>query len=254
MSNLKYKMKTILWLWLAFVALVSCKSKLTVAEVKPSTNTYITSEIQENAEFNKVIAPYKIQVEGKMNEILSHTSVDLNKDGGNSNLGNLLVDFTYEGANAWAEKNLGISVDAAILNIGGIRSTIGEGNITTRNAFEIMPFENEVVIMKMDGKAMEELFNYYLVQQKYNPVSHLYIETENGRVSKGLIGGKPLDLNKTYYVATSDYLAYGGDNMDFFKSGEIINTGVKLRDLFIEKFKENPEVKDNKEERLKFIK
>ncbi len=71
----------------------------------------------------------------------------------------------------------------------------------------------------------------------------MFLETNKGKVTKGLVNGKELDLGKDYYIVTSDYLALGGDNMWFFSKGELISTGIKLRDLFIEKFKQNPEVK-----------
>ena len=57
-----------------------------------------------------------------------------------------MADFTYEGAEEWAKND--IDVDAAVINIGGIRSTIGAGDILTKHVFEVMPFENEVVIVK----------------------------------------------------------------------------------------------------------
>ena len=88
--------------------------------------------------------------------------------------------------------------------------------------------------------------------QKNNPVSHLVIETENGSLSKKLIAGKTIDYNKTYYLATSDYLALGGDSMFFFGKGELISTGIKMRDLFLEKFKQNPEVSEPNDVRLIF--
>ena len=117
-------MKNKIWL-LAIVALTAsaCRTPLQVAQVQPQKNTSITSEIAENQNFVSVIAPYKVELEKKMNSKISYTSVDLNKSGDNSNLGNLLADFTYEGAEEWGEKN-DIDVDAAVINIGGIRSTI----------------------------------------------------------------------------------------------------------------------------------
>ena len=87
---------------------------------------------------------------------------------------------------------------------------------------------------------------------KNNPVSHLIIETDKDKITNQLIDGKPIDLNKTYYIATSDYLALGGDNMDYFKKGELMPTGIKLRDLFLEKFIANPEVKVPTDMRLNF--
>jgi 2',3'-cyclic-nucleotide 2'-phosphodiesterase (5'-nucleotidase family) len=43
------------------------------------------------------------------------------------------------------------NVDAALINIGGIRTTIGKGDILLKSVFEVMPFENEVIIVKMKG-------------------------------------------------------------------------------------------------------
>lgn len=242
------------FLVLSILALVSvsCKTPLNVANVHTEKNTYITEDLPEDQNFKTVIAPYKAELEGKMNSKISHTAVELNKKGDNSNLGNLLADFTYEGAKDWAKKNTNYSVDCAVINIGGIRSSIGAGNIITQQVYEVMPFENEVVIIKMKGADLYGIFDYYAAKQKNNPVSHLYIETDGGKLIKGLIDGKTLDNNKIYHIATSDYLAFGGDYMNFFSKGEIINTGIKLRDLFIEKFKQNPEILANSEARLIF--
>ena len=79
------------------------------------------------------------------------------------------------------------------------------------------------------------------------------IETKNGQIIKSLINGKTVDPAKDYYIATSDYLALGGDNMKFFAKGESISTGIKMRDLFIDYFKKTPEVVVNSDVRLNFI-
>ncbi len=245
------------FLILSLVALSvsSCKTPLNIAKVNPEKNISISKDLPEDEDFIKIIEPYKTELEGKMNTKISHTSVDLNKQGDNSNLGNLLADYTFEGAEDWAKKNgMSYGIDAAVINIGGIRSTIGKGDIFTRNVYEVMPFENELVVIKMKSSDLQGLFDYYLKTQKNNPVSHLYIETGNGKIINQLINGKSIEPNKFYYIATSDYLALGGDNMTYFGKGEMISTGIKLRDLYIEKFKANPEITAPKEIRLKFSK
>lgn len=221
--------------------LLSCKTANVVTSVDAKNNISITSNLQEDPQFFSTIAPYKAKLEGIMNTVISHTNADLTKSGDNSNLGNLLADFTFEGAKEWA-KDKNYTVDAAVINIGGIRSTIGVGNIELKHVYEVMPFENEVMIVKLKGSDLNGLYDYYAQTQKNNPVSKLYIETDFGVVSKALINDKKIILDKDYYIATSDYLAFGGDNMNFFKKGELISTGIKLRDLFIAKFKENAEV------------
>ncbi|MDR7671696.1 5'-nucleotidase C-terminal domain-containing protein [Riemerella anatipestifer] len=248
MKKIKYSHLVLIpLLWLT-----SCKTAMSVSEVKPYENISIASSIPFDGEMDRLIQPYKKEMERQMNTKISYTPVELTKTGDNSNLGGLLADYTYEGADVWAKQNLKQNVDAAVINIGGIRSTIGKGDILLKHIFEVMPFENEVVIVKMQGKDLLGMFDYYAETQKNNPVSHLFLETNNKKITKGLVNGKELDLGKDYYIATSDYLALGGDNMWFFSKGEMISTGIKLRDLFIEKFKQNPEVNAPNDVRLIF--
>lgn len=241
-----------LFLSLAILSVTSCRTTLKVAKIETQKNISIAQDLPEDQKFNEIIAPYKQELEGKMNTKISHTSVDLSKTGDNSNLGNLLADYTFEGAAEWAKNNGIPSLDAALINVGGIRSSIGKGDILTKHIYEIMPFENEVIIVKMKGSDLSGLFQYYLKTQKNNPVSHLYIETDNGMNVKELVNGKMVEPNKDYYIATSDYLALGGDNMTFFAAGKMIPTGIKLRDLFLEKFRTNPEIVPPTDIRLNF--
>ncbi len=247
-----------LLLGIVLATLSACKtassaSSIQLAEVKTQKNISINNELKNDDEFVKIIEPYKKKLDKEMNQKISYTNVNLTKQGDNSNLGNLLADYTFDGANEWAKKNLQKNVDAALINIGGIRTTIGKGDILLKSVFEVMPFENEVIIVKMKGSDLQGLYDYYAKTQVNNPVSHLYIETNNGQLTKTLINGKAVNPVQDYYIATSDYLALGGDNMKFFAKGESIPTGIKLRDLFIEYFKKSPEVVANTDVRLNFI-
>ncbi|MCD0455646.1 5'-nucleotidase C-terminal domain-containing protein [Chryseobacterium sp. LC2016-27] len=243
-----------LLLGIALLSLTACKTtSLQVANVQTQKNISINKELKDDEGFAKFIEPYTLKLNKEMNQKISYTQVDLTKEGDNSNLGNLLADYTFDGADVWTKANLNKNVDAALINIGGIRTTIGKGDILLKNVFEVMPFENEVIIVKMKGSDVQGLFDYYAKTQVNNPVSHLYIETNNGQLTKTLINGKVVDPNQDYYIATSDYLALGGDNMKFFSKGESIPTGIKLRDLFIDYFKNNAKIDPKEDIRLNFI-
>ena len=243
-----------LLLGIALLSLTACKTtSLQVANVQTQKNISINKELKDDEGFAKFIEPYTLKLNKEMNQKISYTQVDLTKEGDNSNLGNLLADYTFDGADVWTKANLNKNVDAALINIGGIRTTIGKGDILLKNVFEVMPFENEVIIVKMKGSDVQGLFDYYAKTQVNNPVSHLYIETNNGQLTQTLINGKEVNPNQDYYIATSDYLALGGDNMKFFSKGESIPTGIKLRDLFIDYFKKNAEINPKEDIRLNFI-
>ena len=237
-----------------FSVLMACHPNMNLVDVKTQENIVIGQEIEDKKEFVKLIAPYKEKLDDRMNQKISHTMIELNRMGDNSNLGALLSDYLLEGANDWAVKNKMPKVDAAILNIGGIRNNISEGDILVRNIFEVMPFENEMVIVKMKGEDIQGIFDYYEKHQKNNPVAQLNIIVKDGKLVEGLINGERPQIGKTYYIATSDYLAMGGDSMYFFEKGETIKTDVILRNLFLEYFRKNPEVKVKNDVRLKFEK
>lgn len=148
------------------VLMMGCKAPLNLASVHTEKNIYITDSLTDDEAMDAFIQPYKHELEGKMNTKISHTDAELNKSGDNSNLGSLLADYTFEGADEWAGKNNQPPVDAAVINIGGIRTIIPKGDILTKQIYEVMPFENEIVIVKLDGKDVEGLFDYYLATQK----------------------------------------------------------------------------------------
>lgn len=236
------------------LAIVGCKTPATLSNVQAHKNKSIDASIPNDSAADLLIAPYKKSLNEKMNAKISYTAVELNKKGDNSNLGNLLSDFTLEAAQEWASKNNIPTIDAALINIGGIRSTIGVGDILLKNVYEVMPFENELVIVKLKGTEIQGLFNYYLERKVNNPVSKLTIETQGNQLVKALINNQPVQADKTYYIATSDYLALGGDYMSFFKNGEMISTGLRLRDVYVEKFRANPTITAPTDVRLNFNK
>ena len=233
-------------------AAVGCRAPLAVQKVDAQDNIRILADMPEDPAMKAVIAPYKASMEKQMNTKVSYTAQELNKSGDNSALGNLLADYTYEAGQRWAAQQKLPPVDAAVINSGGIRSIIGKGDILVKNVFEVMPFENELVIVKLSGAEMQGLFDFYRRSQKNNPVSHLNIEIKNGQLARALVNGAPVRTDRDYYIATSDFLALGGDNMDFFSRGELIATGLRLRDLYLEEFKRNPEIIVNVEQRLIF--
>jgi len=65
-----------------------------------------------------------------------------------------------------------------------------------------------------------------------------------------LVGIRPLDLNKTYRIATNDFLAAGGDRFATFKEGQNISYGMDLREAFISYLKKHSPVQPRIEERI----
>jgi 2',3'-cyclic-nucleotide 2'-phosphodiesterase (5'-nucleotidase family) len=144
------------------------------------------------------------------------------------------------------------SIDICLLNHGGIRNIIPKGDITARTAYEIMPFENTAVVIALKGAQVLEIANYIISEKKPHPLKGMtFTIDKNNQPTAILVNKIPLDINKIYYVATSDYLSFGNDNMLFLKKGiQKFDLDYKLRNIIIDYFKENKIIVANKDNRI----
>ena len=233
-------MKKFIIPFLTITLLISCKSEPYVLTKIEGKLLPVNSEIEENKDITKFIEPYKNHVEKEMNTVLSYTPITLTRTDAplESSLGNLMADLCYEIANPVFNSRTGKDIDFAMFNYGGIRAGIQQGNITNSTAFQLMPFENSLVVVEMNADKIKELIQYLIAENRAHPLSkhiNLTVKNDNYTVT---INSKPLNNSETYYVLTSDYLQNGGDNMNFFKNPKnLYNLDYKVRNAIIDYFK-----------------
>lgn len=178
------------------------------------------------------ITPYKIQADKIMNEVLAYSDQVLKGGQPEGLLGDFMSDLILQKAKSRCAETC--SVDMCILNNGGMRNPLPKGNITRGNVFQLMPFENEMVVLTMNGSDLKDILNF-IANKGGIPVAGLRMKIKNQMPSDVLIGNKSFDENKSYTIVTSDYLANGGDNMTFFaKASKKLILGVKIRDAIID--------------------
>lgn len=233
--------KTNSYLLVTLFLTISCKNSANfyVTELEGKQIT-ITESIPPNDSIEDFILPYKKKIDKEMDAVLAYAPYDLVKTDGDLNtaIGNMMADAVMELANPVFEGRTGKSIDIVLLNFGGIRSALNRGNVTTRTAFQIMPFENQVLVAEMPGEKVDDLVHFLIDSGTAHPVAGIeLVVNENNAIEKILIQGKPLDKDQTYYVATNDYLYNGGDNMNFFKGTEGYDLDYKIRNLLIDFFK-----------------
>lgn len=186
------------------------------------------------------IQPYHDRVERILDSTLAYAPFVISKTDGkyNTTAGNLMADIVLKETNPIFNKRTGKHIDMVLLNHGGIRSIISKGNVTARTAYEVMPFENLVVIVELKGAALMKMADYLIKSKRAHPIAGAQlILNKNHSINTFTIGGKLIDKNKSYYVATSDYLVNGGDNMGFFKDAvSKTQTDYKIRNAMIDFF------------------
>lgn len=226
---------------LTFISLVSCKSKNYYNYMIEGTKVNINQNYKSEDKIEAYVSPYRTHINSDLDSVLAFCPETLDKSKGKweTNIGLFMANVTFELVNPIFEKRENKSIDICLLNHGGIRSTIPKGNITTRTAFNIMPFENSVIIVGLNGIKIKELAQHFISEKKPHPLHGLKIFiNKNSEITTIEINGKPVEDSRTYYVATSDYLANGGDSMTFFTESTIkYDLDYKLRNLFIDYFK-----------------
>jgi 2',3'-cyclic-nucleotide 2'-phosphodiesterase (5'-nucleotidase family) len=147
-----------------------------------------------------------------------------------------LADAVFEQANIRSSEYGFESADLLILNRGGIRTNIAKGPITLRNMFEIMPFENTLLVVTLSPEKMKEMLEYMRVSGGH-PISNMKLEIVNNQFKNITIAGEKYDPSKDYKVVTTDYLQHGGDRMNFFLNPvKIDSLNYLMRDAMIDYF------------------
>ena len=234
---------------------LSCdhSKKLTTSE---GENISISEDLKSNQAIEAVIAPYKVNLDKSMNEVLSYAVDTYSKSDGDYNtaIGNLMADAVFELSNPIFKSRTGNELDMVLLNHGGIRSILPKGNVTTKSAYSLMPFENSVVVVTLKGSVLMEMTTYLKASKKAHPISglELVLNADNS-YQKIRVNGKAIDLTKTYYIATNDYLYNGGDRMYFLKKSDTVyDLNYKIRNVLIDYFTKYDTLNPKKD--LRFIK
>lgn len=241
-------------LFVTFLAISSCSKKSYRVVSIEGKKISVTEKYTNTADIENFIAPYREHINKDLDSVLSYCPETLDKSKGKwqTNIGNFMADVCFESGNRLFQKQFEKEADLCLLNHGGIRAVLPKGNVSARNAFEIMPFENNLVVIGISSDKIMEMANYLIREKKPHPLSRTnIIINENSEITDIKINGENLNPDKIYYVITSDYLSNGGDNMDFFQNPkESYDLEYKLRNVLIDYFKENDTLKISHSKRI----
>ena len=169
----------------------------------------------------------------EMNDTLVWSEDPLIKGQPEGSLGNFVADCVLDRAREYYNTK-GTRADLVLLNNGGLRVSLPKGAITKGKIFELMPFDNEMVLTEISGKKMTEMLNF-VADKGGMPIAGLRMEIDKNKNATNIsINQLPLDTNKIYGVVSSDYLVQGGDNIQFFKEGKKYYSKLLIRDILID--------------------
>ncbi len=177
-----------------------------------------------------IIKPYRAKMEADMNVVVAHSKAEMQKSKPSGALNNLVSDMLLD----VEKKNSNVNIDFCLINYGGLRRPLPKGEILKSDIFQLMPFQNEAVLVKVNPDGMLNLFKY-LYFSGGQPISGLKVDFQDSIHFDASIQNQAWDSTKSYWVLTSDYTANGGDKMNFFaQKDSTILTGQLIRNaIFI---------------------
>lgn len=211
---------------------LACTSPSYVLELGSSTDTYyqLNDQIPQDSAMVALVATYAEDLQSRMNTVIARSETPITRGRPEGTLNNLSADILR----SVAVRELGHPVHIGVANFGGLRAPLPQGDITIGNIYELMPFENTISVLRLNGEQVRVLANQ-IAARRGEPVSGIRFRIENDRAVDILVGAEPLRSHQEYWVATNSYVADGGDGMNvFMEARERIDLPVLIRDAMIE--------------------
>lgn len=202
-------------------------------------------------------SPYKNIIEKDMNRVISISEKEMIKDKPESSLTNFLADLLLEeGKKYTKDEGLLFTPSVSFFNYGGIRTFIPSGEITVGKIFELMPFENEMVFIRLKGSQIKEFLDV-VAAKGGDSVGGVRFVISNEKASEIVVNGEKLETEKEYWLVTNDYVAEGGDDLQVFtRRSAFINSGGKIREIIIasleEQYKNGNKITAEKDGRIRY--
>jgi 2',3'-cyclic-nucleotide 2'-phosphodiesterase (5'-nucleotidase family) len=114
-----------------------------------------------------------------------------------------------------------------------MRSYIPKGDITIGTIFRVMPYDNKIVLLSIQGNVLKQFLDYQASLGGW-PCAGISMAVKDRQAIDIQIDGKPLDESKTYIIAVADYIANGGNQCIMLKGLQQLNKGFLFRNTLID--------------------
>ena len=173
--------------------------------------TLFEDEIWPDQEIAAVIRPYHEQAEAELNKVIGTSAVSMVRGSPTSPLGAMVADAMREYFDA----------DFSFQNLGGIRANIAAGDVTSRDIFSVLPFGNELVEVRMDGRMVRRIIERKLAGNSGGIIiSGVKMEYDTSRPDYDRVvtlefDGEPWDPDRIYKVIVTNFLMEGNSGLHF---------------------------------------
>ncbi|MBO5769192.1 MAG: 5'-nucleotidase C-terminal domain-containing protein [Bacteroidales bacterium] len=169
-------------------------------------------DAHRDASLRRYLAPYQALLDRDLHTVLANATASLQAGDPAGALNFWMVDALFRQMSEHCDE----PIDMAVVNNHAFRKALPEGPITMGDMYECIPFENEVVVLKMKASDVMSLMKT-IARRGTESFANASIEVKDGRLDKLTINGKAWDKDRVYTIVTIDYLAQGSGGMTAFR-------------------------------------
>lgn len=210
----------------------------------------VDSDIKPDPEVEKMIRPYAARIKPIMDEVIGRARADLTKDKwtgmADTKVGNFIADVVRER----------YAADIGIYNLGGIRTSLLKGDITKGDVYSMIPFDNHIITIELTGSQILDLLSSFAdkhISIQVSGISFTYSpdKPKGEKISEITHNGSPIDSEKTYKLATLDFVYYTSDDRSSIRQGKNLTYGDMARDAIEEYVRKKVEIIPPEDERIR---
>jgi 5'-nucleotidase / UDP-sugar diphosphatase len=230
---------------------ISFSPKNRKATVIKSNYIPITSEIKPDPDVSKIVNSYSDKLNATFKQVAGESLVFMDGERGRiryeeTNLGNFVTDIMrgYTGS------------DIAFINAGSLRSSLDKGAVTIEGIFKVMPYPNEIIMVKLTGAEILEALTRSIQGTREDEdggflhVSGIKFKIKGKTVEDVTVAGAVIDPVKIYSVTITDFMYSGGDGYKVFVDKPFTKTGLPLRELLVDTIRKKGKVEAAVEGRI----
>lgn len=168
---------------------------------------------QINPKLQKYVHAQRKKLNKKLDVVIGRCSETLVSYSPASPLSNFITDLMLSKAPSYVKSSQPINCDMAMINFGGIRAQLPAGNITIEHIYALSPFENHLAFIEIKGRELRKIFNRHTEQTLNFAFAGAQVTYTDHHPSEIKIQGLPLIDDKSYTIATIDFISNGGDEI-----------------------------------------
>jgi 2',3'-cyclic-nucleotide 2'-phosphodiesterase (5'-nucleotidase family) len=166
----------------------------------------------------------------RVKEVVAHSTREMSKGYPESELSNWFVDIMIRKAEALS----GSKVHMGIVNFGGIRADMPEGDVILDDLFSMFPFKNQITYVEHKGSTIRSILEN-MAAGRFQVLGGVRVVAQDGRLVSVEIDGQPLEDDKVYGLATVNFLLYGGDGLKLAEDAvNLVKYDVDVIDAVLE--------------------